>query len=41
MNNVMATQPNIAGALCEKFRNSIPRTTLQSLADAHCWSAMQ
>jgi len=24
-----------------KFRNSIPCTTLQSLADARCWSAVQ
>jgi len=25
----------------QKFHNSIPCTTLQSLADARCWSAMQ
>jgi len=24
-----------------KFRNSIPCTMLQSLADARCWSAVQ
>jgi len=27
--------------LLRKFRNSIPCTTPQSLADAGCWSAMQ
>jgi len=32
MPNVVATLPNIGGALC-----SMP----QSLADAQCWSAMQ
>jgi len=45
MPTVMAAQPNIVGALFEssfrKFRNSIPCTTPQSLADAHCWSAVQ
>jgi len=30
--NVMAALPNIGGALC---------STLQSLADAHYWSAVQ
>jgi len=24
-----------------KFRNSIPCTTMQSMADGRCWSAMQ
>ena len=37
---------NIGGASVEndeqqKFRNSIPCTTLQSLADIRCWSAVQ
>jgi len=32
MNNVMAALPNIGSALCSK---------LQSLADAHYWSAVQ
>jgi len=32
MPNVMAVLPNISGALC---------STRQSLADAHCWSAVQ
>jgi len=32
MPNVMAALPNIGGALC-----SVP----QSLADDHCWSAVQ
>jgi len=32
MPNVMATLPNIGGALC---------STPQSLADAHCWSTVQ
>ena len=27
--------------LLQKFRNSIPCTTPQSLAEARCWSAMQ
>jgi len=32
MPNVMATLPNIGGALC-----SVP----QNLADAHCWSTVR
>jgi len=32
MPNVMAALPNVGGALC---------STLQSLPDAHYWSAMQ
>jgi len=32
MPNVMATLPNIGGAVC---------STLQSLADVHYWSAVQ
>jgi len=41
MPNVMAAQPNIGGALCEKFRDSIPCTTPQSLANGRCSSAVQ
>jgi len=43
MPNVMAAQPNIGGAVCESsvIGNSIPCTMPQSLADAHCWSAVQ
>jgi len=32
MPNIMAAPLNIGGALC---------STLQSLADAHCWSTVQ
>ena len=40
---VMAALPNVGVAYDEegKFRNSIPCTTMQSLADAHCLSAVQ
>ena len=42
MPNVMAAWPNIDGALAlRKFRNSIPCTTSQTLADARCWTAVQ
>jgi len=42
MRNVMAALPNIGGANEErKFRNSLPCPTPQSLADAHCWTAVQ
>jgi len=42
MSNVMATSRNIGGANDErKFRNSLLCLTPQSLADAHCSSAVQ
>ena len=38
--HVMATQPNICGALCESYVIPflVPR---RSIADARCWSAVQ
>jgi len=41
MPNVMAAQPNIGGDLCEKFRDSIPCSMPQSLADGRCSNAVQ
>jgi len=40
MPNLMAALPSVGGPL-RKFRNFIPCTTQQSLADAHCSSAVQ
>jgi len=41
MPNVVAAQPNVGGAVCERsVIHSIPSTTPQSLADARCWSAV-
>ena len=41
MPNVMASQPNVGGALCESSRNFIPCTTSQSLANYGSSSAVQ
>jgi len=42
MPNAMAALPNIGGANKErKFRNAVPCHTPQTLADAHCSTALQ
>jgi len=42
MSNMMAAMLNIGGTNEEqKFRNSLPCPTPQSLANAHCSSAVQ
>jgi len=41
MSKAMGSPPNTGGTLCEGFCNSIPCTTLQTLADAICSSVVQ
>jgi len=41
MSNVIVMAAQSRWRPLRKFRNSIPCTTPQSLADARCWSAVQ